>query len=111
MIPAPIKKRIADDILAVAMSARLTGTTKEQNMRQLLQALIDAKFIRPISTHNLCSMYVEALMKLRLAQRLLGKKAVHIRKEMYLVRGPKYELSTNEWTNFGKLRYWGPAGP
>jgi hypothetical protein len=59
--------------------------------------------------HRLSAMMVEALFKLRAAVRHYGRNSIHIRDEMYDAKGAPFELTTDQWSNFGKLRYFGLA--
>jgi hypothetical protein len=62
-----------------------------------------------LSKHSLAAMYVEALFKLRAAVRHYDRNSIHIRHEMYAAKGSPFQLTTDQWSNFGKLRYFGLA--
>lgn len=59
--------------------------------------------------HRLSAMMVEALFKLRASVRHYGRNAIHIRDEMYEAKRAPFALTTDQWSNFGKLRYFGLA--
>ncbi len=105
MIPPQIAKQIGEELLQVALSARITATTREDKMRQLLKAL--TPYFKTPSAHSLTAMYVEALLKFRAAVRFYGRNRIHLRGDMG-AKSP-FPLSFDQITNFAKLRMFGLA--
>jgi hypothetical protein len=61
-----------------------------------------------IKLHRLTALHVECLFKLRAAVRHYGRNSIHLRDDMRATGCP-FRLSDDQWTNFGKLRYFGLA--
>lgn len=61
-----------------------------------------------LTGHSLAALYVEALFKLRAAVRHYDRNSIHLRDDMRAAGCP-FQLSDDQWTNFGKLRYFGLA--
>jgi hypothetical protein len=61
-----------------------------------------------ITAHSLSTLYVEALFKLRAAVRHSERNSIPLRNDMRATGCP-FLLSDDQWTNFGKLRYFGLA--
>jgi hypothetical protein len=108
MIPLPIRKKIGDDLLATMLAVQTNpALTREDNARRVLQTLMP--YLKKPAEHSLTKMHVSALFKLRAAVQHYGRNKIHIRKQMYDAKGAPFQLSTDEWSNFTKLRYFALA--
>jgi len=105
MIPKEVQHHVGREVLNVILTAKLTGSTKEENARQLLKTL--SPYMKTISQHSLTTLYVDALFKLRQAVRHYGRNKIHLRKDMG--KDSPFPLSFDQLTNFSKLRMFGLA--
>jgi hypothetical protein len=100
-IQLQIEQALLKRMLAVPL-----GRTREDTAAAVIRML--RPYLKKPAQHSLTSMMVEALFKFRLAVRTLGRNDIHIRKEMYDVRGEcPYHLTYDQLNNWSKLRFFG----
>jgi len=108
MLPLPIRKQIGDQLVRAMLAVKTDpARSREDNARTVLKALMP--YLKKPAAHSLSQIHVSALFKLREAVRHYGRNSIHIRKEMYDAKGSPFQLATDEWSNFTKLRYFGLA--
>lgn len=109
MIPAPIRKQIGENLVRTMLAVPVDRTkTRDENARRVLQALMP--YLKKPAAHSLTKMHVSALFKFREAVRHYGRNRIHIRQEMYDVKGEcPFRLTYDELNNWTKLRYFALA--